>query len=59
MGAILQHIVYKEMIPIIVGKTIFKNSKNGLALKKQGFCDCYDEDLDATIDVEFMAAAFR
>ncbi|XP_055346390.1 peroxidase-like isoform X2 [Paramacrobiotus metropolitanus] len=59
MGAIMQHITYKEMIPLIVGPNIFNNPANGLRLEKSGFCDCYDEDIDAGITVEFGAAAFR
>lgn len=59
MAAVRQHITYNEMLPPVVGNSIYKNPKNGLLLKKNGFCECYDEQLDATINVEFAAAGFR
>ncbi|OQV24865.1 Chorion peroxidase [Hypsibius exemplaris] len=60
VGGILQHIYYKEMIPIMLGSKLANDPQNGLAVTKKGYCqDCYDENVDASMQVEFAAGAYR
>lgn len=56
-SAVLQHIVYNEWLPRVVGQPV--TNLFGLALRKSGFYDEYDDTCDATISNEFSTAAFR
>ncbi|XP_055342135.1 uncharacterized protein LOC129590786 [Paramacrobiotus metropolitanus] len=55
--AVLQHITYNEWIPRVVGQPVANIF--GLALKKSGYYNEYDDTCDATISNEFATAAFR
>ncbi|GAU93878.1 hypothetical protein RvY_05745 [Ramazzottius varieornatus] len=55
--ALLQHITYNEWLPRVVGQPV--TNLFGLALRKSGFYDEYDDTCDATISNEFSTAAFR
>lgn len=55
--ASLQHIVFNEFLPLVVGPTNMK--KFGLGLQQNGYYDGYDASVDARIPNEFSAAAFR
>ena len=59
VGAMLQHITYKEMLPLILGKKIYNDPRNGLAVRDDGYSKSYNPDVDATVTVEFAAAAYR
>ncbi|GAV09341.1 hypothetical protein RvY_18899-2 [Ramazzottius varieornatus] len=59
VSAMLQHMAFKELLPLILGKKIYNDPRNGLALKENGFANSYGSDVDATVMVEFAAAAFR
>ncbi|GAU91926.1 hypothetical protein RvY_04086-2 [Ramazzottius varieornatus] len=59
VGAMVQHISYKEMIPLILGRRLYNDGRNGVALRDTGYSNSYNPDVDATVTVEFAAAAFR
>ncbi|XP_046396972.1 peroxidase-like [Ischnura elegans] len=57
MAAIVQHITYKEFLPLLLGKDTMKAF--GLNLLDEGFSNAYDENVDATVTASFITAAFR
>jgi hypothetical protein len=60
MIAQIQHIVYHELLPVLLGPKIYRDVSNNLVPKAKGFCDdCYDVTVNPSISVEFGAAGFR
>ncbi|OWA50686.1 Peroxidasin-like protein [Hypsibius exemplaris] len=57
VAAQLQHITYKEWLPILVGET--KMKEKGLALLSNGRYKGYNVSADASLTNEFSGAAFR
>uniref|UniRef100_A0A5S6QII6 Uncharacterized protein n=1 Tax=Trichuris muris TaxID=70415 RepID=A0A5S6QII6_TRIMR len=57
VGAMMQHITFKEWLPKVIGNKLM--DVYGLQLKSNGYYDGYDQFCDATIANEFAAAAFR
>jgi len=53
----LQHIVYNEFLPIIIGRKTMR--ENNLLLKKKGYSDTYSPNTDASILSGFATAAYR
>ncbi|CAL4123854.1 unnamed protein product [Meganyctiphanes norvegica] len=53
----MQHITYKEYLPIILGKEYMEDF--GLLPLRSGFANSYRENVDPTINNVFAAAAFR
>jgi peroxidase len=53
----LQHIVYNEFLPIIIGRKTMR--QNGLFLKRRGFSKRYSPTTDASILSGFATAAYR
>lgn len=56
MGAEMQHVVYKEWLPDILGPVV--TTQHGLYPRKSGYT-VYNASLDATIPNDFSGAAFR
>ena len=52
-----QHIIIKEWLPIIIGRTFMKSY--GLFPRESGFSTDYSDSFDPRINNEFAAAAFR
>lgn len=57
LGAQMQHITYKEFLPILLGDKIV--TKYGLTPKTQGYFERYNDSIDPSIANEFATAAFR
>ncbi|KAI1710068.1 heme peroxidase domain-containing protein [Ditylenchus destructor] len=57
VGAIFQHIVNKEYLPKLIGKT--EVDRNGLTPLESGYFTGYDPNCDASISHPFATAAFR
>ncbi|KAK3609596.1 hypothetical protein CHS0354_038594 [Potamilus streckersoni] len=57
VGAILQHITYKEYLPEILGSAIMNS--NGLNPLATGYFDGYQSSMNPSIKNEFATAAFR
>ncbi|KAL3886203.1 hypothetical protein ACJMK2_026212 [Sinanodonta woodiana] len=57
VGAMLQHITYKEYLPEILGDAIM--NKYGLKPLANGYFNGYESKMNPTIKNEFAAAAFR
>jgi len=57
VAAQMQHIVYNEWLPIVLGKRCMED--NDLLPRRSGYASDYDPGLDATISNEFATAAFR
>lgn len=57
MVAELQHIIFNEWLPIILGRKIM--SAYGLDLDQSGYYNGYDEKVNPSIRLAFQAAAFR
>ncbi|CAG7716875.1 unnamed protein product, partial [Allacma fusca] len=53
----IQHITYKEFLPLLLGSKMVKAA--GLDLLEKGFYNNYDPQVDATISDAFAGAAFR
>lgn len=53
----MQHIVYNEFLPLILGNRMMK--RFDLEVQKAGFFNKYDATLDPTIFNEFATAAYR
>ncbi|CAL4210415.1 unnamed protein product, partial [Meganyctiphanes norvegica] len=53
----MQHIVYNEWLPIVLGKEYMSNA--GLLSQPQGFSKTYNDKLDVSMLNEFATAAFR
>lgn len=56
VGAEMQHVVYKEWLPDILGPVV--TTQHGLYPRKSGYT-VYNASLDATIPNDFSGAAFR
>lgn len=57
LGAVMQHVIYNEYLPVVLGNRVMK--RFNLLLNKYGFSDSYDPNLDSSILNEFATAAFR
>lgn len=57
IGAMFQHITYREFLPIILGKEVSRLFN--LELDTSGFYKGYDPGVNPTVANEFSAAAFR
>ncbi|XP_058467480.1 uncharacterized protein LOC131440325 isoform X2 [Malaya genurostris] len=57
VGALFQHITYREFLPIVLGKQVC-NLFN-LELESNGYYKGYDPGANPTVTNEFSAAAFR
>ncbi|CAK9296193.1 unnamed protein product [Gordionus sp. m RMFG-2023] len=57
VGAIVQHITYKEYLPIILGPYNIKKFR--LGLEDTGYFTGYDEAVEASIEQGFAVTAFR
>ncbi|XP_065322953.1 peroxidasin homolog [Gordionus sp. m RMFG-2023] len=57
VGAEIQHICFKEFLPILIGQNNLK--KFGLELKDTGYFIGYNPETDASVDHGFVTAAFR
>ncbi|CAK9296965.1 unnamed protein product [Gordionus sp. m RMFG-2023] len=57
VGAMLQHISYKEWLPILLGP--IEIQKHKLELADTGYFSGYNENIDATIANSFAAAVLR
>ncbi|XP_022239909.1 peroxidase-like isoform X2 [Limulus polyphemus] len=53
----IQHITYSEYLPLLLGKDIIQ--KYNLTLAEDGYFSGYDDDVDASLNNNFAAAAFR
>nr|CAD7574737.1 unnamed protein product [Timema californicum] len=53
----IQHITYNEWLPLVLGDKYTK--KMGLKLKKNGFSEDYDENVNPTVTNSFATAAIR
>lgn len=54
--ALLQHISYKEYLPVLLGKQYM--TEKGILAKDNGYTT-YDPNIDPRVSSEFVAAAFR
>ncbi|KAF3424880.1 hypothetical protein E2986_02079, partial [Frieseomelitta varia] len=57
VAAIVQHITYREFLPIVLGQDVMKIF--GLELLKKGYYEGYDPTVDPTIANGFSTAAYR
>ncbi|XP_034180354.2 uncharacterized protein LOC117604423 [Osmia lignaria lignaria] len=57
VGAIVQHITYREFLPIVLGQDVMKIFD--LELLKKGYYEGYDPKVNPTIANEFSTAAYR
>ncbi|XP_043251022.1 uncharacterized protein LOC122396559 [Colletes gigas] len=57
VGAIVQHITYREFLPIVLGQDVMKIF--GLEVLKKGYYESYDPALNPTVANEFSSAAYR
>ncbi|XP_068216250.1 peroxidase-like [Palaemon carinicauda] len=57
VAAQMQHITYKEYLPIVLGRTFMETF--GLVPRKEGYAPGYREDIDPSITNAFATAAFR
>ncbi|KAL0278790.1 UNVERIFIED_CONTAM: hypothetical protein PYX00_000497 [Menopon gallinae] len=57
VGAIIQHITYREFLPVVLGQDVIDIF--GLRLLKDGYFMQYDDRVSATASNSFAAAAFR
>ncbi|XP_053698742.1 uncharacterized protein LOC128745689 [Sabethes cyaneus] len=57
VGAMFQHITFREFLPIILGKQVCRLFD--LELETSGFYTGYDPNINPTVTNEFAAAAFR
>ncbi|CAK9294756.1 unnamed protein product [Gordionus sp. m RMFG-2023] len=57
IAAFIQHITFKEFVPVIINPGDIK--RFNLELADSGYFSGYNEDIDATIDQGFAVAAFR
>ena len=57
IGAIFQHITYREFLPLVLGREVCRLFE--LELESSGFSNSYDPKVNPTIANAFSAAAFR
>ncbi|XP_014215502.1 peroxidase-like [Copidosoma floridanum] len=57
VGAIVQHVTYREFLPIVLGHDVMKLFD--IELRPRGYYDGYDETVSPNVANEFSAAAFR
>lgn len=57
VAALIQHITYREYLPLVLGKDMMERKK--LSLLPKGHSQTYQSSLDATNANSFVAAAFR
>uniref|UniRef100_A0A182YJL5 Uncharacterized protein n=1 Tax=Anopheles stephensi TaxID=30069 RepID=A0A182YJL5_ANOST len=57
VGALFQHITYREFLPLVLGKEVCRLFD--LELETSGYYRSYDANVNPTIANEFSAAAFR
>ncbi|XP_055908197.1 uncharacterized protein LOC129943021 [Eupeodes corollae] len=57
IGALFQHITYREFLPIVLGREVCKLFD--LELLKSGYYTGYDPNINPTVSNAFAAAAFR
>ncbi|KYN12613.1 Chorion peroxidase [Trachymyrmex cornetzi] len=53
----IQHVIYNEFLPILLGKDVME--KFGLLLEKEKYWDGYDQSINPGVIDAFAAAAFR
>uniref|UniRef100_A0A182J2E0 Uncharacterized protein n=1 Tax=Anopheles atroparvus TaxID=41427 RepID=A0A182J2E0_ANOAO len=57
VGALFQHITYREFLPLVLGREVCRLF--GLELETSGYYRGYDAAVNPTVANEFSAAAFR
>ncbi|XP_053670498.1 uncharacterized protein LOC128720823 [Anopheles nili] len=57
VGALVQHITYREFLPLVLGKEVCRLFD--LELETSGYYRNYDANVNPTVANEFSAAAFR
>ena len=57
--ATYQAIIYKELLPVILGEKIASHKRYALKLEHQGYFEGYDETYDPHVINEFTTSAFR
>ncbi|XP_046610472.1 uncharacterized protein LOC124300423 isoform X1 [Neodiprion virginianus] len=57
IGAIVQHITYREFLPIVLGPEVIKAFD--LEIKRKGYYEGYDSTVNPNIANAFAAAAYR
>ncbi|XP_076359002.1 chorion peroxidase-like [Tachypleus tridentatus] len=57
MAASVQHITYKEFVPLLLGEEVVQ--KYNLTLQPTGYWNGYDPRINVGISIAFQAAAFR
>ncbi|XP_076381230.1 uncharacterized protein LOC117226264 [Megalopta genalis] len=57
VGAVVQHITYREFLPIVLGPDVMKIFDLGVL--KKGYYTGYDPSVNPTVANEFSAAAYR
>nr|XP_031832927.1 uncharacterized protein LOC116427104 [Nomia melanderi] len=57
VGAVVQHITYREYLPIVLGQDVMRIFD--LEVLKKGYYEGYDPSVNPTIANEFSAAAYR
>ncbi|XP_054007680.1 uncharacterized protein LOC128891843 [Hylaeus anthracinus] len=57
VGAIIQHVTYREFLPIVLGPDVMKIFK--LEVLKKGYYDGYDPTVNPTVANGFSTAAYR
>lgn len=57
IGAMVQHITYREFLPLVLGRDVCRLF--GLTLETSGYFDGYDPKINPTVANSFGSAAFR
>lgn len=57
VGALVQHITYREFLPIVLGREVIKLF--GLELSPKGYFNGYSSNVNSAVANSFGAAAFR
>ncbi|XP_076680501.1 uncharacterized protein LOC143375379 [Andrena cerasifolii] len=57
VGALVQHITYREFLPIVLGQDVMKIF--GLEVQRKGYYEGYDPNVNPTVANGFATAAYR